>query len=87
MLKIYDDLLKATDNGLRSAPCLLNLTAAFDTVNHELLWHDWIVSFDVRRRVLASVQIVLNWPDILCDPHRNFVFYQAGDMLLPQGLS
>jgi len=34
--KVYDDLLLAADNGQVSALCLLDPTAAFDTVDHEL---------------------------------------------------
>ena len=37
LIIVYDDLLKAADNGQMSAPCFLDLTAAFDTVNHDLL--------------------------------------------------
>jgi len=35
--KVYNDLLLAADNREVSAVCLLDLTAAFDTVDHELL--------------------------------------------------
>ena len=35
--KVYDDLLLAADKGDVSALCLLDLTAAFDTVDHDLL--------------------------------------------------
>jgi len=37
VLKVYNDLLVAADSGLVSTVCLLDLTAAFDTVEHDLL--------------------------------------------------
>ena len=37
VLKVYNDLLMAADSGLVYALCLLDLTAAFDTVDHDLL--------------------------------------------------
>jgi len=36
-MKVHDDLLLAADNGDVSALCLLDLTAAFDTVDHDLM--------------------------------------------------
>ena len=35
--KVYNDLLLAADSGLVSALCLLDLTAAFDAVDHDVL--------------------------------------------------
>lgn len=37
LLRVLDDLLLAEDNGLRSVFLLLDLTAAFDTVDHVIL--------------------------------------------------
>ena len=37
VLKVYNDLLLAADSGLVSALWLLDLTAAFNTVDHDLL--------------------------------------------------
>ena len=37
LIKVYVDLLRDTDNGQMSALCLLDLTAAFESVDHELL--------------------------------------------------
>ena len=37
VLKVYNDLLLAADSGQVLALCLLDLTAAFDTVDHDLL--------------------------------------------------
>ena len=37
VMKVYTDLLLAADNGDVSALCLLDLTAAFDTVDHDLM--------------------------------------------------
>jgi len=35
--KVFSDLLVAADSGQMSAVCLLDLTAAFETVDHDLL--------------------------------------------------
>jgi len=35
--KVYNDMLMAADSGQVSAVCLLDLSAAFDTVDHDLL--------------------------------------------------
>ena len=48
-----DDLLNDIDNGQMSILYLLDLTAAFDTVNHELLSTRLERTFGVRDRVLA----------------------------------
>ena len=37
VLKVYNDLLLAADNGDVSALCLLDLAVAFDTVDHDLM--------------------------------------------------
>ena len=53
LIKVYDDILKDIDNGQMSALCLLDLTAAFDTIDHLLLLALLERTFDVGGRVLA----------------------------------
>ena len=52
MAKVYNDLLLAADQGDVSALCLLNLTAAFDTVDHDLLMLRLERQFGLRGVVL-----------------------------------
>ena len=51
-MKAYNDLLSAADNGQLSALCLLDLTAAFDTVDHELLLSRLERQFGLRDSIL-----------------------------------
>ena len=46
--KIYNDLLLAADTGQVSALCLLDLIAAFDTVDDQLLLHRLDCQFGLR---------------------------------------
>jgi len=50
--KVYNDLLLAADNGDVSALCLLYLTVAFDTVDHDLLMLRLERQFGLRGVVL-----------------------------------
>ena len=52
MTKVYNDLLLAADQGDVSALCLLDLTAAFDTVDHDLLMLRLERQFGLRGVVL-----------------------------------
>ena len=62
LIKVCDDLLKATENGQMSALCLLDLTAAFDTVDHELLLARLERTFGMRGRVLAWFKSYITGP-------------------------
>ena len=46
--KVYGDMLLAADTGQVTALCLLDLTAAFDTVDHELLMLSLERQFGIR---------------------------------------
>ena len=50
--KVYNDLLLAVDQGDVSALCLLDLTAALDTVDHDLLMLRLERQFGLRGVVL-----------------------------------
>ena len=52
MTKVFNDLLLAADVGQMLALCLLDLTAAFDTVDHELLLRQLERQFALRGMVL-----------------------------------
>ena len=39
LLKVHDDILRAVDNGATVVLLLLDLSEAFDTVDHSLLLH------------------------------------------------
>ena len=53
--RLYSDMLLASDSGQISALCLLDLTAAFDTVDHDLL----MLRLDERQFGFCGV--VLQW--------------------------
>ena len=61
VMKVYNDLLMAADRGQVSALCVLDLTAAFDTVDHDLLILRLERQFGLRG-------VVLQWfRSYLCD--------------------
>ena len=53
LARIYNDLLVATDEGKVSAICLLDLTAAFDTVDHDLILMRLQRSYGIQSHALA----------------------------------
>jgi len=58
--KVFNDLLLATDRGQVSALCLLDLTTAFDTVDHQLLLRRLERQFGLRGIVLGWFQSYLS---------------------------
>ena len=66
MLKVYNDLLLAADSGQVSALCLIDMTAALDTVDHDLL----ILRFE---RQFGRRGVVLQWfRSYLSDTDKSF---------------
>jgi hypothetical protein len=53
LMKIYNDTLIAADNGDMSALCMLDLSAAFDTVDHEILLNRLEIKFGIRNTALT----------------------------------
>ena len=53
LVKVYNGLLMATDNGQISAVCLLDLTAAFDMVDHDLLLQRLERGFGIKGLALS----------------------------------
>ena len=59
LLKITNDLLSAMDDGNISVLVLLNLSAAFDTIDHEILLHRLHNVFGFEDTVLSWFQLYL----------------------------
>ena len=53
LLKVHDDILRAVDRGCTVVLLLLDLSAAFDTVDHSLLLHRPTTRFGIEGKVLA----------------------------------
>ena len=60
VIAVYNDLLLAADSGQVSALCLLDLTAAFDTVDHDLLLLRLKRQYGLRGVVLRWFQSYLS---------------------------
>ena len=60
MTKVFSDLLAAADSGQLSALCLLDLIAAFDTVDHDLLLLRFERQFGLHGIVLAWLRSYLS---------------------------
>ena len=60
MIAVYNDLLLAADSGQVSALCLLDLTAAFNTVDQDLLLLRLERQYGLRSVVLRWFQSYLS---------------------------
>ena len=86
LFKVYDDLLKAIDNGQMSALMFARSNSG--------IWYggSWTAIgttgtiFGYAGPGTRLVQIILNCPYILSDLRRSFVFHQAGDLLRSTGI-
>jgi len=63
LLKVINDLLLSADRGEVTALCLLDLSAAFDTVDHQLLLTRLQGRFGIVGKALDWFQ---SWSDLLC---------------------
>ena len=75
--KVYNDLLLAADEGQVSAVCLLDLTAALDTVDHDLLLSRLERQFGLRGTVLQWFRSYLSRRSfrVLCGGSMSSIVY------------
>ena len=78
LTKIYDDLIKSKAGGKCSLLILLDLSAAFDTVNHDILLQDlrnlgingqvwnWFKSYLTGREFIVEIEGVVSERGIMC---------------------
>jgi len=64
--KVYSDLLLAADEGQVSALCLLDMTAAFDTVEHDLRQPSGENRNTTHTMRMTSLKCVLQQRHLLC---------------------
>ena len=60
--KVYNDMLMAADSSRVSALCLLDLSAAFDTVDHDLLMRRLERQYGLRSVVVEFIPLWQNFP-------------------------
>ena len=60
-MNVHNDLLLAADNGDISTLCLLDLTAAFDTVDHGLMMLRLECQLESRTRPFHSIHRTVEW--------------------------
>jgi len=59
VLKVIIDVLQAADRGEVSLLCMLDLSAAFDTVDHDLLMERLQLSFGIKGQTLSRIESFL----------------------------
>ena len=64
-LRVFSDILEAVDSGDVAALVLLDLSAAFDTVDHAILCRRLQVSYGLRGRV-GLVSVISAWAVPVC---------------------
>jgi len=84
---MYNDMLLAADNGQVTALCLLDLTAAFDTVDHELLMLRLERQFGIDDVALEWFRSYLQGRSflVICGHSTSATIYVVCSVPLPQG--
>ena len=85
LVKVFDDILCRLDAGKAVAMTLLDLSAAFDTVDHEVLLRRFRESFGVRQTTLSWLQSYLSDRHFRVNINNEYSSTKELDCSVPQG--
>ena len=65
LLRVYNDMLFSIDHGGGGILVLLDLSSAFDTIDHAMLFNLWQDIWNIRL-CFGSIKIIFGWSNTMC---------------------
>ena len=64
-LRVYNDMLISIDQDGGATLVLLDLSSAFDTIDHAVLFDLWQDTFGIRHSIIF-IKVMIAWPNAMC---------------------